>query len=121
VFGGRVAGVQAFQREQPRVDRGEQAGVEGAEEPGPFGLIGGQDGRLPGGVRRVEVPGQLAGHDGGGQLVVRDHVALARGRAGARDAEDGHRDRHERERGAQQGERAGRSPGKGPHSTNGNR
>ena len=47
VFGGRVGGVQPFQREQPRVDRGEQAGVEGTEEPGPFGLIGGQDGRLP--------------------------------------------------------------------------
>ena len=46
-FGGRVGGVQPFQREQPRVDRGEQAGVEVTEEPGPFGPIGGQDGRLP--------------------------------------------------------------------------
>ena len=36
-FGGRVGGVQPFQREQPCVDRGEQAGVEGGEEPGPFG------------------------------------------------------------------------------------
>ena len=118
VFGGRVAGVQLFQREEPRVDRGEQAGVELAEEPGPLGRAGGPDGLLAGRVRRVHFPGQLAGHDRGGQLVARDRVALARGRPGARDADGGHRGRYQRERETERDERAGRRPGQGPHSTN---
>jgi hypothetical protein len=37
VFGRRVVRAQLVQREPPRVDRGQQVRVEGAEEPGAFG------------------------------------------------------------------------------------
>ena len=67
MLAGRVVGVQLLQREQLRVDRGQQAGVERAEQPGPLRGLADQDGLLPGGVRGVDVPGQLAGHGGGGQ------------------------------------------------------
>jgi hypothetical protein len=39
--------VQLLQREEPRVDPGEQAGVKRAEEPGPRRGIGGPQGASP--------------------------------------------------------------------------
>jgi hypothetical protein len=116
VLGRRVADVQRLQREQLTVDRGQQAGVERTEQPGPLRGLGGQGGLFPGGVRGVDVPGQLAGHDRGGQLVVRDRVALVLRRAGIQNADGGDRDHHQRERDAERYERAGRGSSKRPHS-----
>jgi hypothetical protein len=112
----RVGGVQLVQQEQLRVHRGQQAGVERFEQPVPFGGLGGLQDLLAGRVRGVDVPGQLAGYGRGLQLVARDRVALARGRAGARDADGGHAGHHERERGAARHKRSGRGSSKRPHT-----
>ena len=103
----RVADVQLFQRRQLGADRGQQAGVQRTKQPGPRGGLGGLGGLLPGGVRGVHVPAQLAGRDGGAQLVARDRVALLHGRFGTQDADGGHRDHHGREHDKQCYERAG--------------
>jgi hypothetical protein len=117
VLARRVVRVQLVQREQPRVDRGQQVRVEGAEEPGAFGGNGNLHRGQAGRVGRVHAPGQLAGHDRGGQLVAGDLVALPGGRPGAADADGGDGGHRERERGAEHDERAGGSPGKRPHAS----
>jgi len=115
-LGRRVADVQLFQREQLRVDRGQQAGVERAEQPGLLRGLGGLQDFLAGRIRGIDIPGQLVGHDRGGQLVARDRIALARGRPGGHDADGGHPGHHDRERDAECDERAGRGPSERPHT-----
>jgi len=117
MFGRRMAGVRPFQREELRVDRGQQAGVQRTEEPGPHRGISGLHGGFAGGVRRVHVPGQLARHHRGGQILARDRVPPARGRAGAQGTDGGYRDHHQHERGTERYQRAGRSLSKRPHSS----
>ena len=95
-FGRRIGDVQPFQRHEMPVDRGDQAGVQRAEEPGPHRGISGPHDGFADRVRHVHVPGQLARHHRGGQLVARDHVSLPRGRPDAQDADGGHRGQHER-------------------------
>ena len=51
--------MQLFQREQLRVDRGQQAGVERAEQPGPLRGLGGLKDFLAGRIRGIDIPGQL--------------------------------------------------------------
>ena len=57
VLGRRVAGVQLLQREQLRVDRGQQAGVERTEQPGPQRGLGGQGGLFARRRTRRRCPG----------------------------------------------------------------
>ena len=83
---------------------------ERAEEPGPRRGIGGPQGVLAGGVRRVHVPGQLARHHRGVELAARDHLSLVRGRPDAQYADGGHRDHQERAK--ERYQRDGRSPSK---------
>jgi hypothetical protein len=115
VFGGRITGMQLFQREQLRVHRGQQAGVEGAEQPGPLRGLGGLRGLFAGCVGGVDAPGQLGGHGRGSQLVVGQRIAQAGGRAGGQDADGGHRDHRDREREAERHQRAGRGSSERPH------
>ena len=112
VLGRRVVGVQLIQREQVRVDRGQQAGVEGAEEPGAFG---GSGSHRPAGRRRTPRPcSGPAGRSRSRWSARRRRSALPCSVAERvpSDADDGHRGHDERERDAERDERAGGGPGK---------
>jgi hypothetical protein len=116
-LGRRVAGVQLFQRRQLGVDRGQQAGVQRTKQAGPRCGLGGQGGLFPGGVRGVHGPAQLAGRDGGGQLVARDRVAPVHGRFGTHDADGAHRDHRQHEHDEQCHERSGGGSSQSLHSS----
>jgi hypothetical protein len=114
-LGWRIVRVELLEVDELRFDRGENGGVERAEEPGLPGSRGGEERPLARGVRRIHVLGELAGCVRGGQLVARGGASQARcpkssQYADGRDGDDNEREPHE-----QRPERAARGSGEHSH------